>query len=49
MKISEKYVSEHEKTKPENKDKLVLPNEFYALCESFEELINKIEELKLNG
>ena len=48
MKFTLKYTSESEKEKPENKDKVVISDESFALCEMINELINKIERTRLS-
>ena len=40
-----KYTNITDKDKPENKDKIVLSNEAYALAEWLENLTNKIENV----
>ena len=45
-KLSEKYIPTSEKSKPENKDKKVLSDDAFAICEFIEHLINKIEHTR---
>jgi hypothetical protein len=47
-KLSEKYVSNSEKEKPENKSKKVLSDDAFAVCEFIEHLINKIEHARMS-
>jgi hypothetical protein len=46
MELSEKYVNESEKLLPENKDKKILSDDAFAVCEFIELLINKIEHTR---
>lgn len=46
MKFEDKYTSESEKSKPENKDKKVITDDAYAIAEIINALINKIEHLR---
>lgn len=48
MNLNSKYTTESEKTKPENKDKKVLTDDAFAVCEFLEELNNSIERVKLS-
>jgi len=47
MGFTTKYTREAEKSKIENKDKVVLPDADFALVEAIYALCNKLEELKL--
>lgn len=52
MKFTEKYCSDSEKTKLENKAKKAIADDAYALGEVLQDLGNKIEKLRvslLNG
>lgn len=46
MKFKEKYTCESEKTRPENKKKIVLSEDTYARCMVIQELIDKIEHVR---
>lgn len=45
MKFHEKYTNEHDKEKPENKDKIAISDETFALIEVIE---NKLEQIRLS-
>jgi len=45
-KFREKYTGESEKNKPENKNKIVIPDNAFALCEALLGLTDKIEHLR---
>ena len=44
----EKYTTVAVAALPENKDKLVVSNDAYALAEMIDSLIRKIEQVRLN-
>lgn len=46
MNLHEKYCNTKDKDKPENKDKIVLPDESYALLEVLNDLAFKIGRIK---
>jgi len=48
MKFTEKYKRESEKETDENKDKLILSDDAFAIGEVIEMLINKIEHARLS-
>ena len=49
MEFKEKYTNEKEKEKPEEKGKIVLSNDAFALGEVLEELRQKLEHLRISG
>ncbi len=49
MEFKEKYTALAEKDKIENKDKIVISNEAYALGELLEQIFNKLEHLRLSN
>ena len=48
MNFTEKYASFSEKDKPENKDKKIISDDFYAVGEVLDELIQKMERLRVS-
>ena len=46
MSFREKYVITAEALKPENKDKIAVSNDAFALGDIIQELINKIEHVR---
>jgi hypothetical protein len=48
MQFKEKYCSEIEKTKEENKDKIALSNDAYAISEMIDLLIKQIEITRIS-
>jgi len=48
MKLEEKYTNTTEKDKECNKDKIILSDDAYAVCDFIEILVNKIEHIRLS-
>ena len=46
MELKEAYCRESEKAEPKNKDKKVLSDDAFAVCDFIERLINKAEHLR---
>lgn len=49
MKILDKYVSESDKDKPESKDKKVISDDSFAVCEFLDGVIDKLERLRISN
>ena len=49
MKLEEKYTIESLAALPENKDKVVLSNESYAICDFLERVVKQIEKWRINN
>lgn len=48
MKLEDKYVNVLDKDKPENKDKIVLGNDAFAVCEFLEQLKEAVNIFRIN-
>lgn len=47
MKFKEKYCNTKDKNKPENQDKTILSDDAYSIAETVDNLINKIEHVRM--
>lgn len=44
--MMDKYTISTEAAKPENKDKIIISNDAYAVCEFINKLMDKLESLR---
>ena len=49
MELKEKYTNTIEKDKEENKKKVILSNDAFAICEFIENLIKKVEHTRISS
>ena len=49
MRFEDKFVRESEAMKPEHKDKISIGNDTYAIMDALENIINKLEHIRLSS